>query len=214
MILRLIFAVPEVAAEEKKAGRQSPLLAKTWKQTPLTITILLTVMVFAVVVDMAGTTRVAEAVVGAAAGAAAGVGILQLLWEAEATTGAVAGSIAGTAAAILHSLVGAQSLTASAVAGAMAGVAIVAAAKTINNQHMAVQKEALLTTTAGESESTSAAGSGRTSHTESAASGEAIKLFGELFEEGADSATFGSQEQGQSQSITASKMVRVQILLQ
>lgn len=226
IITVLIVAVPEVA-EEKKAAQQSPLPAKTWKQTPLTITILLTVTVFAVVVDMAGTTRVAEAVVGAAAGAAAGVGILLLLWEAEVRTGAVAvaGSIVGTAAAILRSLAGSQSLTASAVAGATAGAAIGAAAETqlqwvIDKIHCVigklqwavpivksteVAKEALHTATgSGESQSatTAAAATGGALQARPAVSEGMTELFGGSLGAGSESAAFGRQ---------AARVVRVQI---
>ncbi|XP_058630113.1 interferon-induced very large GTPase 1-like isoform X2 [Onychostoma macrolepis] len=198
--------VPEVA-EEKKAAQQSPLPAKTWKQTPLTI--LLTVTVFAVVVDMAGTTRVAEAVVGAAAG----VGILQLLWEEEVRTGAVAvaGSIVGTAAAILRSLAGSQSLTASAVAGATAAAAIVAAAETqiqwvIDKIHCAISKlqwavpivkstevakDALHTATgSGESQSATTGGA---LQARPAVSEGMTELFGGSLGAGSESAAFGRQ---------------------
>ncbi|CAM4329061.1 unnamed protein product [Leuciscus chuanchicus] len=120
---------------EEAAGEQRTLqytLQAAWKQTPLIVTIALTVAVVAVVVAIAGTT-LAEVVVGAAAGAAAGVGIFQSLWEDGRTAAvlvtAVAGGLAGTAAAILRSLIVAQSITGSAVAGAMAGAAIVAIAR-------------------------------------------------------------------------------------
>uniref|UniRef100_A0A8C2CZU5 VLIG-type G domain-containing protein n=1 Tax=Cyprinus carpio TaxID=7962 RepID=A0A8C2CZU5_CYPCA len=122
----------EEEAGEQRATLQYTLQA-TWKPKPLTVTIAVTFAV-AVVVAMSGIT-IAEAVIGAAAGAAAGVSILQSSWEAEASTGevlvtAVAGGLAGITAAILRSLVGAQSLTASAVTGAMAGAAIVPIAGT------------------------------------------------------------------------------------
>uniref|UniRef100_A0A8C1PH31 VLIG-type G domain-containing protein n=1 Tax=Cyprinus carpio TaxID=7962 RepID=A0A8C1PH31_CYPCA len=133
IIIPIFFAGPgEEEAGEQRATLQYTLQA-TWKPKPLTVTIAVTFAV-AVVVAMSGIT-IAEAVIGAAAGAAAGVSILQSSWEAEASTGevivtAVAGGLAGITAAILRSLVGAQSLTASAVTGAMAGAAIVPIAGT------------------------------------------------------------------------------------
>ncbi|XP_026135392.1 interferon-induced very large GTPase 1-like [Carassius auratus] len=122
----------EEAAGDQRATLQYTLQA-TWKPKTLTLTIAVTVAL-AVIVTMSGIT-IADTVIGAAAGSAAGVSILQSLWEVETKTGevlvtAAAGGLAGIAAAILRSMVGAQSLTASAVTGAMAGAAIVPIART------------------------------------------------------------------------------------
>ncbi|XP_026096125.1 interferon-induced very large GTPase 1-like [Carassius auratus] len=112
---------------ESAAGEQRATL-----QSPVKITLALTVVTIVVVVGNAVTSTIAAVAVGAAAGAAAGIGMLQSLWEAKIRTGpvavavtAVAGGLAGTTAAILQSLLGAQSLTGSSVNGAMAGAAIV-----------------------------------------------------------------------------------------
>uniref|UniRef100_A0A8C1X7A6 VLIG-type G domain-containing protein n=1 Tax=Cyprinus carpio TaxID=7962 RepID=A0A8C1X7A6_CYPCA len=115
---------------EAAAGEQRATL-----QSPLKITIALTVVTIVVVVGNTVTSTIAAVAVGAAAGAAAGIGILQSLWEAKIRTAAVAvtaaaGCFAGTTAAILQSLLGAQSLTGSSVTGAMAGAAIVTVART------------------------------------------------------------------------------------
>uniref|UniRef100_A0A9J8D0Q7 VLIG-type G domain-containing protein n=1 Tax=Cyprinus carpio carpio TaxID=630221 RepID=A0A9J8D0Q7_CYPCA len=115
---------------EAAAGEQRATL-----QSPLKITIALTVVTIVVVVGNTVTSTIAAVAVGAAAGAAAGIGILQSLWEAKIRTVAVAvtaaaGCFAGTTAAILQSLLGAQSLTGSSVTGAMAGAAIVTVART------------------------------------------------------------------------------------
>lgn len=114
---------------------QTPVSAKTFTQTLLTLALAMSVTVFAVVVDMIGTTSSTKVAVGAAAGAAAALGALHVLWETEVGNAAVevtavAGSIAGAAAAILPSLVGEQTLTAAAVVGAIAGATIIAVAKT------------------------------------------------------------------------------------
>jgi len=114
-----------------------PVPAKTWRQTPLKLTVIIAMEVAAVAtVVMAGTTAALDAVAGTVAGAAAGAGLctLRSLWKPEvravaamgaAAVAAVTGGLAGTAAAaILQSLVRTQ--TGSALVGAMAGAAIVA----------------------------------------------------------------------------------------
>ncbi|CAM4332238.1 unnamed protein product [Leuciscus chuanchicus] len=106
-------------------------------QSPLTVSIALIIATVAVIGNSVTSTIVA-AVAGAAAGAAAGISILQSLWEAEArkrtadiaVAVAVAGCLAGTATAILHLLLGTQSLTGTAVTGALAGAAMVASGRT------------------------------------------------------------------------------------
>ncbi|XP_051743943.1 uncharacterized protein LOC127509345 [Ctenopharyngodon idella] len=130
-------ASANAAAGEGMESQQSPLLAKAWKQSPLTLTVImaLTVAAAEMIIDMAGP-AVFNRVVGPVAGAAteAGLCILRSLREAgvreEASivgAAAVAGGIAGTVAAdILQVLSGAQSQRGSAVIGTMAGAAIIA----------------------------------------------------------------------------------------
>ncbi|XP_051745627.1 uncharacterized protein LOC127510164 [Ctenopharyngodon idella] len=130
-------ASANAAAGEGMESLQSQLLGKTWKQSPLKLTVImaLTVAAAEIIIDMAGP-AVFNRVVGPVAGAVTGAGlcILRSLREAgvreEAVTvgaAAVAGGIAGTVAAeILQLLSGAQSQRGSAVIGTMAGAAIIA----------------------------------------------------------------------------------------
>lgn len=116
---------------------QSPLLANTWKQSPLKLTVIiaLTVSAAEIIIDMAGP-AVFNRVVGPLAGAATGAGlcILRSLREAGVReqasivgAAAAAGGVAGTVAAeIVQLILGAQSQRGSAIIGTMAGAAIIA----------------------------------------------------------------------------------------